>query len=87
MQCPICDDETERCDFCKKDTYCLNCGCQSNICLDIKTKRIANKKSETITFRLSKQILKEVDTFQKKKKFSTRTQAIEELIIIGLDNN
>lgn len=84
MQCPICDDEMERCDFCKKNMYCLNCGCQSDVCREIKINR--KKKSETITFRLSKQILKEVDTFQKKQRIDNRTQAIQDLLIIGLDN-
>jgi len=86
MQCPICDDEMEKCGFCKKDQYCLNCGCQSNTCQELKMNRIGNKKSETITFRLTKQIMKEVDTYQKKNKIETRTQAIQDLIVIGLDN-
>jgi hypothetical protein len=81
--CPICDDEMEKCDFCKQTTYCLNCGCQSNTCQNIKINR--NKKSETITFRLTKSLLKQVDTYSKRYKLN-RTTAIEELIKSGLSN-
>jgi hypothetical protein len=86
MRCPVCDDEMERCDFCKKDTYCLNCGCQSETCMNIKMNRTANKKSETITFRLPKRLLKQVDSYMKHYKISNRTQAIEELLKGGLSN-
>jgi hypothetical protein len=83
--CPNCDSEMEKCGFCKKETYCLNCGCQSAQCLQIKTNRMAEMKSETITFRLNKRLLKNIDFYQKRNKLN-RTDAIEQLIRIGLDN-